>query len=401
MQLLSNIMAIGVVKLSQRERYICALAFVALTSLQTLLGLIATWWSSYICVRISPTLYSEKIEVNFVFAIIAIFGTHIIFHGLFGLKICYKCYKQSLKKSTRRFVFLWSLVGCNVLVNVLIVASMGRRISRHIIHVVTRALEYGMMQYLKDSFWKRTIDELQVKMQCCGVYDYKDWYQLSWIEEQQIHLEHQLVKELRLSPSKILLPVVPWSCCNIEYPLQCFHDPFQQMESSYLWKEEPTIVENSLYTKGCLTTLTKPIEEGITGFITITVLIFILMIATILLSRIVYTSCRNAELLHRPTGIAPGWIFGRGDFGWNRGPTLDDMMEGVNVENSSVSKSRDGSKSSAKRSYLSKMDKFSDFSKMFNKQQINKIRGKKKRNQKPKSDEERPVSSGTEEALLL
>uniref|UniRef100_A0A1Y1MUT4 7TM GPCR serpentine receptor class x (Srx) domain-containing protein n=1 Tax=Photinus pyralis TaxID=7054 RepID=A0A1Y1MUT4_PHOPY len=97
MQLLSNIMAIGVVKLSQRERYICALAFVALTSLQTLLGLIATWWSSYICVRISPTLYSEKIEVNFVFAIIAIFGTHIIFHGLFGLKICYKCYKQSLK----------------------------------------------------------------------------------------------------------------------------------------------------------------------------------------------------------------------------------------------------------------------------------------------------------------
>uniref|UniRef100_A0A1Y1MW09 Tetraspanin n=1 Tax=Photinus pyralis TaxID=7054 RepID=A0A1Y1MW09_PHOPY len=187
-------------------------------------------------------------------------------------------HRRCCRKSTRRFVFLWSLVGCNVLVNVLIVASMGRRISRHIIHVVTRALEYGMMQYLKDSFWKRTIDELQVKMQCCGVYDYKDWYQLSWIEEQQIHLEHQLVKELRLSPSKILLPVVPWSCCNIEYPLQCFHDPFQQMESSYLWKEEPTIVENSLYTKGCLTTLTKPIEEGITGFITITVLIFILMV---------------------------------------------------------------------------------------------------------------------------
>jgi hypothetical protein len=45
-----------------------------------------------------------------------------------------------------------------------------------------------------------------------------------------------------------------------------------------------------------------------------------------LVVRILYTSCRNAAILNDPEGVAPGWIFGRGDCGYKRGKTLGDIM---------------------------------------------------------------------------
>lgn len=48
------------------------------------------------------------------------------------------------------------------------------------------------------------------------------------------------------------------------------------------------------------------------------------------LTKYLFTSCRNAALLMNMAGVAPGWLFGRGDFGWNRGKTLEEIM-GVKV----------------------------------------------------------------------
>lgn len=44
------------------------------------------------------------------------------------------------------------------------------------------------------------------------------------------------------------------------------------------------------------------------------------------LMKYLYTACRNAVLLMNLGGTAPGWLFGRGDCGWNRGKTLDEIM---------------------------------------------------------------------------
>uniref|UniRef100_A0A6P7G927 Uncharacterized protein LOC114337177 n=1 Tax=Diabrotica virgifera virgifera TaxID=50390 RepID=A0A6P7G927_DIAVI len=46
-----------------------------------------------------------------------------------------------------------------------------------------------------------------------------------------------------------------------------------------------------------------------------------------MISRILYTSSRNAILLGSPGGLAPGWIFGRGDCGYSGGKTLLEIME--------------------------------------------------------------------------
>lgn len=45
-----------------------------------------------------------------------------------------------------------------------------------------------------------------------------------------------------------------------------------------------------------------------------------------ILTKYLFTSCRNAALLMNTGGVAPGWLFGRGDFGWNRGKTLEEIM---------------------------------------------------------------------------
>lgn len=42
--------------------------------------------------------------------------------------------------------------------------------------------------------------------------------------------------------------------------------------------------------------------------------------------RILYTSSRNAVLLGDPEGLAPGWIFGRGDCGYKGGKSLPEIM---------------------------------------------------------------------------
>ncbi|KAF5308520.1 hypothetical protein FQR65_LT06185 [Abscondita terminalis] len=222
-----------------------------------------------------------------------------------------------------------------------------------------------------------------------------------WLDENQLKMEHPLVQELRLSLTKPQFPVIPWSCCNVEYPLQCFHDPFQQTESSYLWKDEPSVIEESIYNKGCLNILTRPIEAASTAFLVITCCSFVILNTAIFLIRILYTSSRNNVILQHSSGIAPGWLFGRGDCGWSHGPTLDQIMikvlqkprveniddKGTSVKSKSSSKTRDP-----------KYDKMSNFSKMIH--QKRKVQTSKKQPKHYKSDEE-PVSSGEEKALML
>lgn len=39
----------------------------------------------------------------------------------------------------------------------------------------------GMIQYLTNPTWKLTLDEMQMRMQCCGIESFKDWYKTAWM----------------------------------------------------------------------------------------------------------------------------------------------------------------------------------------------------------------------------
>lgn len=90
-------MAIGIFKFTRKQRFYLGLIFTGLNILQIVFGILITGWSIYICVNVSPNLYTEKGEIKFVFTVTALYGTHIILHYLIGIKLCEKCYKKAQK----------------------------------------------------------------------------------------------------------------------------------------------------------------------------------------------------------------------------------------------------------------------------------------------------------------
>ncbi|XP_017772768.1 PREDICTED: LOW QUALITY PROTEIN: uncharacterized protein LOC108559904 [Nicrophorus vespilloides] len=394
-------------KFSRECRFQMALAFTILNLVQATLGMLIAGWSLYLCLEVSKHLYAEKAEITFVFTVTALYGTHIIFQYLMGIKICAKCFNKAHKfespqpftinltytrsifrRSTKRHLYFWLAIGGNTLLNVLILSTMSVKISKHIVRSIRHSMEKGMRNYLKDPLWKHTIDRWQFHLQCCGVNNFKDWYEISWLDKYQLdvtsddvqrfecmnnqrlqyptlYLYHStstnlykiLIKftftfvvilkihslytcyltkcpvlklqicSFLLSKDHLHLPVVPWSCCDINFPMQCFHDPLQQIQSAHLWKEQPEFLDGTIYNKGCLTVLREPIEASLVGLIIVTsILIINQVIAIIVISRLLYTSCRNAVVLRDVMAPSPGWLFGRDCFSATKGRTVSEVM---------------------------------------------------------------------------
>ncbi|KAI4461452.1 tetraspanin ec2 domain superfamily [Holotrichia oblita] len=256
------------------------------------------------------------------------------------------------------------------------------------------SLEKGIQNYLVSAKWKRTIDIWQYKLQCCGVDDYNDWYQLSWMDKYHIDINNRISQSLRLSQEKLHFPVVPWSCCRIKFPMQCLHDPLQQAQSAHLWKEQPKLVVESINTDGCLNKLRAPIRLSMIGFLIICIFLIILQLAIIIVSRLLYTSAKNAIILRDPEGESPGYLLTRGCTGQAK-KTVSELVLTIQ---SSKDKTYDfEEKPSVKKSGLSKFISKPSIPKMSPK------RLKKKRKDKHKGHDsnEDPVSTEDEEALML
>lgn len=319
-------MAIGVFKLNEAQRNRLSVAFNALNFIQIILGLSITSYSIFIYLNVAPILFSERSEVDFVFIVTGIYGTHVILHYLAGIKICHKCLNQPHKKSTPNIFILWTCAGANIIINFIIISVSLKKISKHIIKSMKHSLHYGIQNYLCDASWKKTIDKLQYELECCGIDSYEDWYEIEWLNKYQYDKTSDVISKLKSRSDKNYLQILPWSCCKINFPMQCLHDPIQQKESSHIWIDEPTLILSSINSNGCLKKLRLPIEKAVITFIVTTVLIILVQITIFLIARIMYTSSRNALLMGSPHGTAPGWIFGRGDCGYTGGKSIAEIM---------------------------------------------------------------------------
>lgn len=92
--------------------------------------------------------------------------------------------------------------------------------------------------------------------------------------------ENDVLYRLRSSKDLLHLPVLPWSCCRLDYPMQCFHDPLQQLQSVHLWSEQPDVPVESIHAIGCLETLRAPIQRALKGYVVIAILTFIMHVST-------------------------------------------------------------------------------------------------------------------------
>ncbi|KAF7285860.1 photoreceptor outer segment membrane glycoprotein 2-like [Rhynchophorus ferrugineus] len=319
-------MSIGLFKLSHNQRKTLKIIFLVLNIFEILIGSMFVGVSIYVCVYISPMILTEKAEINFVFVVYALFGFNIVTNWLIGIRICCKCFSQAHKKSTRSLLLLWYFAGTNTVIMLIIIANLSKKTNRHIEKSMKNSIQSGMKNYLYDMDIKETIDTIQYNLECCGYDSYKDWHQIEWMDKTIINSGSKQVDELRYDKNKLYLPVIPWSCCKIQYPMQCFHDPIQQTAFTNLWVDAPETVADSINTKGCVEKMKGSIGCIIEGFIMLIVIVAVIHVNIFLVSRILYTSCRNAVLLYDPQGVAPGWIFGRGDCGYSRGKTLTELM---------------------------------------------------------------------------
>nr|CAH7722043.1 unnamed protein product [Callosobruchus chinensis] len=269
-------MAIGVYKLSQKNRNTLASIIYFVCTLEMAIGLCMAGSSIYTMVAVSPIIHSEKSEVDFAFAITGIFGTHIIIQHVVGYKVCYKCVRQAYKKSTKNLLFLWSCIGANMTLNLVIICHYLRKLKNHIAKSIKQSFMIGMGHYLKDVTWKETIDRLQYDNECCGIFSFQDWEEKAWLTRYHVNVECDTIKEYRISEDILSLPVIPWSCCKVDFPMQCLHDPLQQPQFAHIWVDEPSIVRDSINTRGCLDGLTKLIFIFINTYICMTALVFIL-----------------------------------------------------------------------------------------------------------------------------
>ncbi|KAJ8975451.1 hypothetical protein NQ317_000700 [Molorchus minor] len=333
-------MAIGMFKLSYRQRQQLSTIFITLNIVQVLLGFGMTSSSIYILVAVAPVLHTEEAEIDFAFTVTGIYGTHVIFHWIIGIKMCRKSLKQAHKKSTSDLLLLWYCAGTNTVIILLIISHFARRNGKHIIKSMKNSITTGITNYLRDASWKETIDRLQYNNECCGISSHENWHEMDWISRYQVDVNSETVKQYKSGEDGLKLPVTPWSCCKIDFPMQCLHDPLQQSQYAHVWVDEPTIVKDSINSKGCLDDLKKPITAVIGLFIFFSSMVLILHIIIFLISRILYTSARNAVLLNDIEGISPGWIFGRGDCGYSRGKTLGEIM-GVTVVEEETTKKTD------------------------------------------------------------
>ncbi|CAH0554689.1 unnamed protein product [Brassicogethes aeneus] len=322
-------MAIGTVILSAKKR--CNLLYIisALCIIQALIGGAITGPSIYIYVSIAPIVSGDSAEIKFVFATTGIFGTHVIFDWLIGISVGRRCFSNAKKKSTRNLLLIWCCTGSNTIINLIIIASLTKKLNKQIGRSMKNSLQSSMRNYLRDESVKMSMDELQYYEKCCGIYSYEDWHELSWLSKYEIDVNSEGFKRYREGDENVHLPIVPWSCCKLEFPTQCLHDPLQQTMNAHLWKNEPNIVTDSINANGCLDIVWKPITKILAVFAVLISISTILHIIIFCLMRILYTSCRNLYLLPDQKGLSPGWVFGRGDCGYFRGKTLNEIMMGI------------------------------------------------------------------------
>lgn len=189
-------------------------------------------------------------------------------------------YRFVSRKHSRYLLRIWLFAGYSMVVNMFIIGTMTSSVSNHITRSMHHSLERGMVLYLQDLSWKKSIDELQYKMECCGVHDYKDWHRISWLSSDMFIKNASAFKRFNHSGNHIYIPVEPWSCCNVSYVNWCYHDPLQITTNKF--------EAHTVYSKGCLDKLKEPIGTGFIFFILVSYFTFASQVRSRIVMRIEY-----------------------------------------------------------------------------------------------------------------
>ncbi|XP_030621337.1 rod outer segment membrane protein 1b [Chanos chanos] len=100
-------------------------------------------------------------------------------------------------------------------------------------------------------FQKETIDRLQIEFKCCGNTNFKDWFEVQWINNRYLDFTSQEVKDRVRSnvDGRYLVDGVPFSCCNPSSPRPCIQ--YHLLDNAAHHNYEYQTEELNLYNRGC------------------------------------------------------------------------------------------------------------------------------------------------------
>ncbi|XP_076877468.1 rod outer segment membrane protein 1b [Brachyhypopomus gauderio] len=100
-------------------------------------------------------------------------------------------------------------------------------------------------------FQKETIDRLQMEFQCCGNSNYRDWFEVQWVNNRYLDFTSKDVKDRVRSnvDGRYLVDGVPFSCCNPASPRPCIQ--YQLLDNTAHYNYEYQTEELNLYNSGC------------------------------------------------------------------------------------------------------------------------------------------------------
>ncbi|XP_076375595.1 peripherin-2 [Megalopta genalis] len=309
-------MAIGTVRFTWRERKRLHRFVIVAILANGLVGLVLFATSVAAMNSVVGQLgFEDRNLFDLVSKTLTIYGSYVIVHNLIGLKLCYN-YFHYAEGSWNLRLFVWTLLGLLVALVGCFIAGICFSTAEQLVLQARENLLEGMKRYFTDVTWKRRIDSLQVHMRCCGIDSSDDWHKTYWLRRELLVLDSPDILRYAELDGRVTPPVVPWSCCRSDVKGPCYHDPLQ------LPNPEQNSTYESLNAQGCLIVMKTVLNGTLYSAVPLIVFLFVLQVVVTVLSRLDFTAARNAVALGERYRAAPGWLYGRLDFGCDDGPNL-------------------------------------------------------------------------------
>ncbi|KAH8410452.1 hypothetical protein KR215_007191 [Drosophila sulfurigaster] len=185
--------------------------------------------------------YLDDIENNLLFSYlfnIYIFGAQLVVSFLCSISLWNRLWKRRCTPNVRLMISVWLFYCC-----IIISSGFGTLWNVYYnIDVLENAAETslfrGIDEYYSNPEWKLLWDGLQLRRQCCGVHNYRDWMKAEWMPRQESNCTRKSVLAPLACQKKIHDNNAP------NYMLDGQQEPF------------PTLTINSINTNGCLPVFT-------------------------------------------------------------------------------------------------------------------------------------------------
>ncbi|XP_063045404.1 rod outer segment membrane protein 1b [Engraulis encrasicolus] len=144
-------------------------------------------------------------------------------------------------------------------------------------------------------YQKQTIDRLQLEFKCCGNNNFKDWFEVQWINSRYLDFNDPDIRDRIHSniDGRFLMDAVPFSCCNPGSPRPCIQDNLRDNMAhiNYDYHNEKL----NLFRQGCREALVS-YYMGLMNTIGPGVLsVFMLQMSVLLSLRFLQTSMMSVE----------------------------------------------------------------------------------------------------------